>query len=173
MYPRRRQEHGGSRHVQEIRRPPHRRGAPATRNARPPRQSAHSQTALRSHPAQGRRRWPRSIAGPTRGSRRLWRFPPPRWHARGGAFAKMGWRWRSCQRSPPGGPGGGSWMAGPRLTCSLWPAPRRPKGERVLWSMRLLADRMVELGHVEAVSYETVRRTLKKTRSSRISSASG
>ena len=32
-------------------------------------------------------------------------------------------------------------------------------------STRLLADRMVELGHVEAVSHETVRRTLKKTRS--------
>jgi len=41
------------------------------------------------------------------------------------------------------------------------------------WSMRLLADRMVELGHVGSVSYETVRRTLKKTRSSHTSSASG
>lgn len=53
------------------------------------------------------------------------------------------------------------------LACSEAPAGR----ER--WSMRLLADRMVELGHVEAVSYETIRRTLKKTRSSHISSASG
>jgi hypothetical protein len=40
-----------------------------------------------------------------------------------------------------------------------------PEGQAV-WSLRLLADRMVELGHVEAVSRETVRRTLKKTRSS-------
>jgi transposase len=47
-----------------------------------------------------------------------------------------------------------------------------PKG-RERWSMRLLADRMVELGHVEALSHETVRRTLKKTRSSHISSVSG
>jgi hypothetical protein len=39
--------------------------------------------------------------------------------------------------------------------------------------MRLLADRMVELGHVEALSHETVRRTLKKTASSLTSSASG
>ena len=31
------------------------------------------------------------------------------------------------------------------------------------WALRLLADRMVELGHVDALSYETVRRTLKKT----------
>src|SRR5919199_4666831 len=37
-----------------------------------------------------------------------------------------------------------------------------PEG-RERWSMRLLADRMVELGYVDAVSYETVRRTLKKT----------
>jgi hypothetical protein len=31
----------------------------------------------------------------------------------------------------------------------------------------MLADKLVELEVVEAVSYETVRRTLKKTRSSR------
>ena len=47
-----------------------------------------------------------------------------------------------------------------------------PEG-RERWSMRLLADRMVELGHVDGLSYETVRRTLKKTASSPTSSASG
>ena len=31
------------------------------------------------------------------------------------------------------------------------------------WSLRLLADKMVELKYVESVSYETIRRTLKKT----------
>ena len=31
------------------------------------------------------------------------------------------------------------------------------------WSLRLLADRVVELGIVPSVSYETVRQTLKKT----------
>jgi transposase len=30
------------------------------------------------------------------------------------------------------------------------------------WSLRLLADKMVELKYVEEVSYETIRRTLKK-----------
>ena len=35
------------------------------------------------------------------------------------------------------------------------------------WNLRLLADRMVELGVVESLSYETVRLHLKKTRSSR------
>ncbi len=47
-----------------------------------------------------------------------------------------------------------------------------PEG-RERWSLRLLADQMVELGHVDALSYETVRRTLKKTNSSPTSSASG
>jgi len=41
-----------------------------------------------------------------------------------------------------------------------------PEG-RARWTLWLLADRMVALGHVETVSYETVRRTLKKTTSSR------
>ena len=31
------------------------------------------------------------------------------------------------------------------------------------WSLRLLADKMVELEYVEDISYETVRRVLKKT----------
>jgi len=34
------------------------------------------------------------------------------------------------------------------------------------WSLRLLADRAVELDYIDSVSYETVRRVLKKTRSS-------
>jgi transposase len=36
------------------------------------------------------------------------------------------------------------------------------------WTLRLLARRMVELQYVDTVSYETVRQTLKKTRSGRI-----
>ena len=31
------------------------------------------------------------------------------------------------------------------------------------WSLRLLADRMVELKYLDSISYETVRRVLKKT----------
>ena len=34
------------------------------------------------------------------------------------------------------------------------------------WTLRLLADRMVELEHLDSLSYETVRRVLKKTVSS-------
>lgn len=37
-----------------------------------------------------------------------------------------------------------------------------PKGH-VRWSLRLLADKMVELRYVDSISYETVRRVLKKT----------
>ncbi len=47
------------------------------------------------------------------------------------------------------------------LACS---AP--PPGQ-VRWSLRLLADKLVELAIVETVSYQTVRRVLKKTRSRR------
>ena len=35
------------------------------------------------------------------------------------------------------------------------------------WSLRLLADKAVELGFADEISHETVRRILKKTRSSR------
>jgi len=37
-----------------------------------------------------------------------------------------------------------------------------PKGH-ARWSLRLLADKLVELRYTEDISYETVRRTLKKT----------
>ena len=43
------------------------------------------------------------------------------------------------------------------LSCGQTPEGR----ER--WTLQMLADRMVALGHVEAVSRDTVRRTLKKT----------
>ena len=38
-----------------------------------------------------------------------------------------------------------------------------PPAGRERWTLRLLADEMVRLEVVEAVSYETVRRTLKQT----------
>jgi transposase len=42
------------------------------------------------------------------------------------------------------------------LACGSPPAGRRR------WTLRLLADKMVELGHIDTVSHETIRRTLKK-----------
>ena len=75
------------------------------------------------------------------------------------------------------------------IEATLQPAPRRRVYERRLdgkgeahlvalacgsppegrsrWTLRLLADRMVALEYVEEISHETVRRTLKKTSSSR------
>jgi transposase len=47
------------------------------------------------------------------------------------------------------------------LACS------KPPDGRPEWTLRLLADRVVELKYAEAVSYETVRRVLKKVRPSR------
>lgn len=45
--------------------------------------------------------------------------------------------------------------------------------ERETWTMQLLADKLVELNVVDEISDETVRRTLKKTRSSRGRRSSG
>jgi Homeodomain-like domain len=45
------------------------------------------------------------------------------------------------------------------IALRLGPAPKGFAN----WSLRLLADKVVELGIVESVSHETVRRTLKKT----------
>jgi transposase len=39
----------------------------------------------------------------------------------------------------------------------------KPPAGHARWSLRLLADRMVELEYAESISYETVRRVLKKT----------
>ncbi len=47
-----------------------------------------------------------------------------------------------------------------------------PEG-RAKWTMRLMADRLVELEVVESIDPATVCRTLKKTRSSRGSNSSG
>jgi homeodomain-containing protein len=47
------------------------------------------------------------------------------------------------------------------LACSEPPAGQEH------WSLRLLAERLVKLEYVAAISHETVRQTLKKTNSSR------
>ena len=46
------------------------------------------------------------------------------------------------------------------LACS------EPPAGRAHWSLRLLQDQFVKLGHVNSISYETIRRVLKKTNSS-------
>jgi hypothetical protein len=46
------------------------------------------------------------------------------------------------------------------LSCS------EPPPGHLRWSLRLLADKVVELQYADSISYETVRRVLKKTNSS-------
>jgi hypothetical protein len=53
------------------------------------------------------------------------------------------------------------------LACS------KPPEGRVRWTLRLLEEHVVELGIVDRVSDNTIGRTLKKTRSSRIFRSSG
>lgn len=53
------------------------------------------------------------------------------------------------------------------LSCS------EPPPGHARWSLRLLADKLVELQVAESVSYETVRRVLKKTRSNRGRNSAG
>jgi hypothetical protein len=53
------------------------------------------------------------------------------------------------------------------MACS-----KPPKGHE-RWSLRLLGKRMVQLGYVDSVSHETVRQTLKKTKSNRGATCSG
>jgi len=48
-----------------------------------------------------------------------------------------------------------------------------PPAGHAAWSLRLLADRLVELELVDAISHQTVGRVLKKTNSSRIASSNG
>lgn len=47
------------------------------------------------------------------------------------------------------------------LSCS------KPPEGRARWTLRLLADSIVELGYVESISHEAVRQTLKKMSSNR------
>jgi len=44
------------------------------------------------------------------------------------------------------------------LSCS------EPPEGRARWTLRLLADRLVELDYAEGISHETIRQTLKKTK---------
>jgi hypothetical protein len=60
------------------------------------------------------------------------------------------------------------WDSGTRYQCSSKP----PKG-RVRWTLRLLENKVVELGIVDRASDSTIGRTLKKTLSSPIAASSG
>jgi transposase len=64
-------------------------------------------------------------------------------------------------------PGARRKLAGKPEAFLLALACSEPPAGRTRWTMQLLAGRMITRGVVEAISDETVRRVLKKTRSSR------
>lgn len=75
-------------------------------------------------------------------------------------FVEGGLEWALHDRRRPGQPprlGGKQEAFLVALACS------DPPQGRTRWTLRLLADRLVELGVVEEISHETVRRVLKKT----------
>jgi transposase len=60
-------------------------------------------------------------------------------------------------------PGGRRKLEGKEEALLIALACRTPPDGRKRWTMPWLADKLVKLKHVEAISDETVRRTLKKT----------
>jgi hypothetical protein len=70
-------------------------------------------------------------------------------------------------------PGAQPNLDGKQEAFLIAPACSAPPEGREHWTMQLLADRLVELGVVESISDETVRRVLKKTTLSPGRSSSG
>jgi len=75
-------------------------------------------------------------------------------------FVEGGLEWALRERPRPGGTPklqgkDEAWVIA--LACST------PPNGRERWTMQLLADRVVEVGLVNTISDETIRRTLKKT----------
>ncbi|SRR5579884_2316095 len=64
-------------------------------------------------------------------------------------------------------------LAGEQEAHLIALACQKPPDGRTCWTLRLLADKLVEWEVVESVSHETVRTTLKKTNSSPGSKSSG
>ena len=64
-------------------------------------------------------------------------------------------------------PGGTPKLDGKQEALLVALACSEPPQERASWTMQLLADKLVAIGAVDAISDETVRRVLKKTTSNR------
>jgi transposase len=79
-------------------------------------------------------------------------------------FVEGGVEWALTERQRPGGT---PKLQGKDEAFLIATACSTPPSGRTHWTLQLLADRLVEVGVVETVSNETIRRTLKKTRPSR------
>lgn len=78
-------------------------------------------------------------------------------------YAEEGLEAALNERSRPGAPQKFSGAQRAKITAIACSEP--PEG-RSRWTLRLLSDKIVELDIVDAISYKTVERTLKKTNSS-------
>ena len=74
-----------------------------------------------------------------------------------------GIEWALTERPRPGGT---PKLQGKDEAFLIATACSAPPSGRTHWTLQLLADRLVEVGVVETISDETIRRTLKKTRPS-------
>ncbi len=75
-------------------------------------------------------------------------------------FVEGGLEWALTERPRPGGTPKLQGKAEAFLIATACSAP--PRG-RQRWTLQLLAERVVEVGLVDTISDETIRRTLKKT----------
>lgn len=78
-------------------------------------------------------------------------------------FVEGGLEWALTERPRPGGR---AKLRGKDEAFLIATACSAPPPGRQRWTMQLLAERVVEVGLVDAISDETIRRTLKKTTSS-------
>lgn len=78
-------------------------------------------------------------------------------------FVEGGLEWALTERPRPGGT---PKLRGKNEAFLIATACSAPPRGRQRWTLQLLADRVVEVGLVDAISDETIRRTLKKTTSS-------
>ena len=79
-------------------------------------------------------------------------------------FVEGGLEWALRERPRPGGT---RKLDGKQEAFLVATAGSAPPDGRERWTLQLLADRLVEVKLVDAISDETVRRTLQKTRRSR------
>lgn len=102
--------------------------------------------------------------GPTAIARELDVHPNTVINVRGRA-EKRGWKGAVEDRAGGGRPPEIPGTARARITALACSDPPEGRGR---WTLRLLADKAVELGFVDSISHETVREILKKTGSSRM-----
>ena len=75
-------------------------------------------------------------------------------------FVEGGLEWALTERPRPGGT---PKLQGKDEAFVIALACSTPPDGRERWTMQLLADRVVEVGLIDTISHETIRRTLKKT----------